>query len=430
MYVLGGSGAGKTTLLQNLLLNDLQSEDPPSLVIVDSQGDLINKLSHLALFDPEHGPLASRLVLISPNDTKYPPALNIFDVNRKRLGQYDEATKEQFTAGIIQTFDYLFAGLLGADLTAKQGAFFRFVARLMLALPDAMGRNATILDMIALMDDPAPYKKAIESLPPIQRNFFERDFVGISLRKRRNKSAIASTQSLRKPYGARLSKDLDEVADIALTNGWFFSCYTREMLVQERSTLPDIASADDFNRTATQQCWPMLCDPTCEFANAKVRELLALWRDLTHGGNVPFRSEMTARRLHSLMPSVALYERVDGDGGSRRWRVRLMGSTIVHVLGEMTGKFLDESVPEEFLPRWYAITDVTLAVGAPLRVLIRSDTFGKPFLIAEQFCAPLRADDGTANIVLMVGSYNSTRPWADIYAEECKRLGLSRVGIG
>ncbi len=202
------------------------------------------------------------------------------------------------------------------------------------------------------------------------------------------------------------------------------------MLVQERSTLPDIVSADDFNRTATQQCWPMLCDPTCEFANAKLRELLALWRDLTYGGNVPFRSEMTARRLRSLMSSVALYERVDGDGGSRRWRVRLMGSTIVHVLGEMTGKFLDESVPEEFLPRWYAITDVTLAVGTPLRVLIRSDTFGKPFLIAEQFCAPLRADDGTASIVLMVGSYDSTRPWADIYAEECKRLGLSRVGIG
>jgi hypothetical protein len=51
---------------------------------------------------------------------------------------------------VIQTFDYLFAGLLGADLTAKQGVFFRFVARLMLALPEIMGRNATILDMIAL----------------------------------------------------------------------------------------------------------------------------------------------------------------------------------------------------------------------------------------------------------------------------------------
>ncbi|MGA7673560.1 MAG: hypothetical protein WCA78_00770 [Rhizomicrobium sp.] len=204
MHVLGGSGAGKTTLLQNLILNDLQSEDPPSLVIVDSQGDLINKLSHLALFDPDGGPLASRLVLITPKDTKYPPALNIFDVNRERLGHYDEATKEQVTAGVIQTFDYLFAGLLGADLTAKQSVFFRFVARLMLALPETMGRNATILDMIALMDDPAPYRKAIESLPPIQRNFFERDFASKTFAQTKEQIRYRLNAVLENPTLARL----------------------------------------------------------------------------------------------------------------------------------------------------------------------------------------------------------------------------------
>ena len=52
------------------------------------------------------------------------------------------------TAGVIQTFDYLFNGLLGADLTAKQGVFFKYIARLMLVLPEALGRNATILDMM------------------------------------------------------------------------------------------------------------------------------------------------------------------------------------------------------------------------------------------------------------------------------------------
>ena len=59
-------------------------------------------------------------------------------------------------AGVIETFDYLFSGLIGADLTAKQSVFFRFVARLLIALPETLGRNATILDMIALMDDPGP----------------------------------------------------------------------------------------------------------------------------------------------------------------------------------------------------------------------------------------------------------------------------------
>jgi hypothetical protein len=204
MHVLGGSGAGKTTLLQNLILSDLASDDPPALVIVDSQGDLIDKLSHLAVFDPDHGPLADRLVLITPKDTRHPPALNIFDVNHTRFGAYDEATREQVTAGVIQTFDYLFAGLLGADLTAKQGVFFRFVARLMLALPETMGRNATILDMIALMDDPTPYKAAIDSLPPIQRNFFERDFASKTFVQTKEQIRYRLNAILENPTLARL----------------------------------------------------------------------------------------------------------------------------------------------------------------------------------------------------------------------------------
>jgi len=204
MHVVGGSGAGKTQLLQHLILHDLKADDPPALVIIDSQTDLINKLSHLALFDPDGGPLSDRLIYVTPRDIKYPPALNIFDVNRERLGQYDEATKEQVTAGVIQTFDYLFNGLLGADLTAKQGVFFRFVARLMLALPETLGRNATILDLINLMDDVAPYRAAIASLPPIQRQFFERDFASKTFAQTKEQIRYRLNAILENPTLARL----------------------------------------------------------------------------------------------------------------------------------------------------------------------------------------------------------------------------------
>jgi hypothetical protein len=202
MHIVGGSGAGKTTLLQNLILHDLTSEEPPALVIVDSQGDLINKLSRLALF--QEGNLADRLVIITPKDLDYPPALNIFDVNRGRMGKYDAFTKEQVVAGVIQTFDYLFSGLLGADLTAKQSVFFRYVARLMLALPESLGRNATILDMIRLMDNPAPYREAIESLPEIQRQFFERDFISKTFVQTKEQIRYRLQAILENPTIARL----------------------------------------------------------------------------------------------------------------------------------------------------------------------------------------------------------------------------------
>ena len=204
MHVLGGSGAGKTQLLQNLILHDLLSENPPALVIIDSQTDLISKLSQLELFNPNCGKLAERLIHISPRDIRHPPALNIFDVNRERLGTYDEATKEQVIAGVIQTFDYLFNGLLGADLTAKQGVFFRFVARLMLALPETLGRNATILDLIDLMDDVTPYQPAIERLPTIQRQFFQRDFSSKTFAQTREQIRYRLNAILENPTLARL----------------------------------------------------------------------------------------------------------------------------------------------------------------------------------------------------------------------------------
>lgn len=178
-HVLGGSGHGKTVLLENLIHYDLHSETPPSLVVIDPHGDLIKKvLRHQDSFHPEGGRFCDDLIYITPKDTKNPVALNIFDNLHILLRDYDEAAREQITAGAIQTFDYLFSGLLGADLTAKQGVLFKMVARLMLALPESLGRPATILDMMRLMEDPKPYQDAVAKLPPLQREFFQKDFGG------------------------------------------------------------------------------------------------------------------------------------------------------------------------------------------------------------------------------------------------------------
>lgn len=197
-HIIGGTGAGKTTLIETLILHDLQSDDPPSLVVIDPHGDLIRKLTRADLG------LGDRLIVIDPRDIEHPPALNIFALNQKRLDSYDEATREQVTAGVIQTFDYLFEGLIGADLTAKQGVFFRYVARLMLSLPESLGRNATILDMLNLMSDPAPYMNAINRLPDIPREFFLRDFMSKTFQQTKEQIRYRLQAILENPTMARL----------------------------------------------------------------------------------------------------------------------------------------------------------------------------------------------------------------------------------
>ena len=96
-HIVGGTGHGKTQLLQLMIHRDLLKavEGKGSVVVIDSQGDLIRTISHLALFDPEaHQSLADKLVLIDPNDVAYPPALNLFDLEMGDLARYDAADRE------------------------------------------------------------------------------------------------------------------------------------------------------------------------------------------------------------------------------------------------------------------------------------------------------------------------------------------------
>lgn len=168
MHIVAGTGHGKTQTLQHLILRDLTSPQPPAMVIIDSQGDMIGKIARLALFD---GALADRLVIIDPRDIEHPPALNMFDVNLERIGRYGAADREQILNGVVQLYEYFFGSLLGAELTQKQSLVFRYLARLMIQIP-----SANLRTMIELMDDIKPYQPYIDRLPESSRMFFEKEF--------------------------------------------------------------------------------------------------------------------------------------------------------------------------------------------------------------------------------------------------------------
>jgi hypothetical protein len=208
MHIIGGTGAGKTTLIENLILHDIRSDDPPSLVLIDPHSDLVRKLTRADLG------IEDRLIIIDPRDTQHPPALNIFAVNRERMDEYDEATREQVTAGVIQTFNYLFGGLTNLALTGKQDVFFRYVARLMLSLPESMGRTATILDMMKLMSDPAPYAEAIAALPDIPREFFLRDFMSKTFEQTKEQIRYRLQAIIENPTMARLFTSEENKVDL------------------------------------------------------------------------------------------------------------------------------------------------------------------------------------------------------------------------
>jgi hypothetical protein len=173
-HVIGGTGHGKTQLLQRMIHADLVAAkcDGRSVIVVDSQGDLIQKLVRLDLFDPgQPDSLAERLIVINPADVEFPPSLNLFDAPMERLQGYSPADRERALNGLIELYETFFGALLGAELTQKQGVIFRYLARLMLAIP-----GATIHTLMELMEDGRPFKEHMENLDGSARHFFATEF--------------------------------------------------------------------------------------------------------------------------------------------------------------------------------------------------------------------------------------------------------------
>lgn len=191
-HIVGGTGHGKTQLMQRMIYADLIAAqgEPRSVLVIDSQGDLINKLSRLALFDPEASDsLAERLVLVDPSDIEFPAALNLFDAPLSRLSTYGPVDRERVLNGVVELYETFFGAMLGAELTQKQGVIFRYLARLMVSLP-----GASIRTLMQLMEDGHTFRPQMEKLDGSARHFFETEFFHPSF-------AATKKQILRRLWG-------------------------------------------------------------------------------------------------------------------------------------------------------------------------------------------------------------------------------------
>jgi Type IV secretion-system coupling protein DNA-binding domain len=168
-HIVGGSGHGKTQLLQQMILKDLAKleEGKGSIIVIDSQGDLLRNILSLASVSR----LSERLVLIDPTDIDNPPALNLFDFGLERLTHYSPMEREKLLNGAIALYEYLFGALLGAELTQKQGVIFRYLARLMLSVP-----GATIRTLMGFMENPESTRPYLARLDPTSQHFFQTQF--------------------------------------------------------------------------------------------------------------------------------------------------------------------------------------------------------------------------------------------------------------
>lgn len=175
-WIVAGTGHGKTQTLQHLIAEDLKTD--ASLVIIDSQGDLIRNVSHLAAVE-------DRLVLVDPTDIGWPVQLNLFSLG-ENLDGGDMLERERLENTAVEVLEFVIGALLGSEMTGKQSSLFRYAIRALLQIPDA-----TIHTFRELMEPGGheKYREHINKLSGTAQAFFRNEFDGNEFK--RTKSEVA-----------------------------------------------------------------------------------------------------------------------------------------------------------------------------------------------------------------------------------------------
>lgn len=169
--ITAASGHGKTQTFQYLLLHDLTRvlKGEASVVLIDSQNDLINNLSHCAMF----APLRDKLIIIDPTDIDHPIPLSLFSMGMARMSQHTALERERLRNSVVELLTFVLGSLLDAGMTAKQATIFNFIVRFLLVIP-----GATIHTFLEILqpDGVEKYREHLAKLTPTARQFFETEF--------------------------------------------------------------------------------------------------------------------------------------------------------------------------------------------------------------------------------------------------------------
>jgi hypothetical protein len=173
-WIVAPPGTGKSTAMQYLIARDLElvANDEASIVVMESNRDLIKAIEGLKVFAPGQA-LDGKLLLIDAEDVEWPIALNLFDIGSGDFSSYSPADREALNNSVLSLYEYIFSALLSAEMTSRQNTLFNFTIQLLLQIP-----GATIDTLIDLMQ-PGGLKQFAHYLPTLDhdaRRFFDLKF--------------------------------------------------------------------------------------------------------------------------------------------------------------------------------------------------------------------------------------------------------------
>ncbi|WP_424972638.1 type IV secretion system DNA-binding domain-containing protein [Dinoroseobacter sp. S76] len=178
--IVAGTGHGKTQCLQQMLLKDFE-EDDACVIVIDSQGAMLEKLLHVVSWD--------RIMYLDGGNIRHPLALSAFSI-----GRTDRPEDEPKVRTAVALYEHMFAARETA-LTTTQSTLYRFLSRFLMVIPNA--NFDTALEI--LQDGYDAYAAHLDALDETSQKF-----VTTQLCSPKDKSASQSYRTTRQEVARRL----------------------------------------------------------------------------------------------------------------------------------------------------------------------------------------------------------------------------------
>ena len=130
-------------------------------------------------------------------------------------------------------------------------------------------------------------------------------------------------------------------------------------------------------------------------------EMFAYWASRREGGRLPGRGHIHPAHIKRHLPTVSLIDVTPGEGGARRYRLRLAGTGLYGVYGgEITGKGLQEVYAPEACDYWTAELDKVVEGRRPAVGMHSLSWRGAKHLSILWLRLPLASDGREVDMIL------------------------------
>jgi hypothetical protein len=139
---------------------------------------------------------------------------------------------------------------------------------------------------------------------------------------------------------------------------------------------------------------PVTLDWDLNFESRELKEALKYWQSCCGGHSRPARASMNPAGMTKFLPLITLVDVHQPAGGARGYRIRLAGSNVEQIYGNLTGRLIEDALPPAIAARWRNCLDIAYEADRPLRLTGQAAIGNKRWLTGEILLAPLGDPNG------------------------------------